>query len=419
MLTISGNVTGTGSLVVNGSSDLTLTTTNSITGNINITGTAFGKFTVSIGNGNTVKLGANLNVDTLDLISGILVLNGNNVSISGDITAGGTGMILSTAISDISVNASTNVHGSLTFDVPSDSVNNLTINIAGGGSLELGSDLVVKGNLDLMAGFLDVTNNNLNIGINGTITGAGPNAYIITSGSGNLTMYVNLSNSTTFAVGTATNYFPAELTLNPGSTTGTIGVNVSSGVYSQGTLGVEISTSQPMVDATWLFQNNISSGLNTNMNLYWQASAEVNGFVHTDDYISHYESFWDDIGDSMTAMSSGSLYFVTRTNITSMSPFAVFDQQTVPTGMKEIVKNTGDIEIYPNPAYENLYAKNTTGSNRLVYVEIYNTLGQIVLRTQFKNDTVITIPVYGLATGSYIIKFYNDTMQVVKKFSKL
>lgn len=420
MLTMKGDVTGTGWLVVNTGSDLVLTTTNSITGNINITGTAFGKFTVNIGSGNAVKLGANLMVDTLDLTTGILVLNGNNVSISGDITAGGTGVILSTAVSDISVTAAAAIHGMLTLDVPSDSVNNLTINIAGSGSLKLGSDLVVKGNLDLMTGFVDVTNNNLNIGISGTITGAGPSAYIITSGSGNLVMNATLSGSTTFAVGTSTNYFPAVLTLNPSSATGTIGVNVSSGVYSQGTSGIEISTFEPMVNATWLFQNNIGAGLNTNMNLYWQASAEVNGFVRTYDYISHFESsVWDDIGDSMNAQTSGSLYFVTRSNITSMSPFAVFDQATVPTGINEVANKTGTIEIYPNPAYQNLYIKNTTGLNELVNVEIYNTLGQLVSRSQF-NDAVIAIPVYNLATGTYLIRFFNnDGMDLVKKFSKL
>jgi len=361
-----------------------------------------------------------LNVDTLDLMSGTLVLNGNNLSITGDITAGGTGIILSTAMSDISVTAAASINGLLTFDLPSDSVNNLTVNIAGSGSLKLGSDMVINGNLDLMNGFVDVWGNNLYIGISGTVTGAGPNAYIITSSGGNLTMYVNLSNSTTFAVGTAANYFPAELTLNAGSSTGTVGVNVSSGVWSQGTSGVEISTSQPMVDATWLFENNIGSGINANMTLSWAASAEVNGFTTMEDYISHYTaSAWDDIGDSMTATVSGSMYSVTRANITSMSPFAVFDQQTVPTGIIPVAKTTGGLVLYPNPVYENqtLYVNNTTGTG-LVYAEIYNTLGQMVSNFQFNNSEV-AIPTQELPSGTYIIKFYNDTMQVVKKFSKL
>jgi hypothetical protein len=417
MLTVNGNVTGTGWLAMNAGSDLVLNTSNSITGNINITGTA-GNFTVNTGSGNAVKLGAALNVDTLNLTSGILVLNGNNVSITGDISAGGTGVILSTSMSNISVTAATNVNGYLTFDLPSDTVNNLTVNVAANGSLTLGSNMVINGNLNLMNGYLDIWGNNLNIGASGSITGAGANAYVITSLGGNLTMYVNTSSSTTFAVGTSNNYFPAEITLNPSSATGTIGVNVSSGVYSQGTTGVEISTSQPMVNATWLFQNNISSGLNTNMNLYWQASAEVNGFVHTDDYISHYESLWDDIGDSMTAMTSGSLYFTTRANITSMSPFAVFDQKSVTTGVDELAQASGDIIIYPNPANQNLYIKNTFGTTNLINAEVYNTLGQMISSYQFKDD-VFTIPVDRLTPGTYLIKFFNGDMEMVKKFSKL
>jgi Secretion system C-terminal sorting domain len=257
------------------------------------------------------------------------------------------------------------------------------------------------------------------MGINGTITGAGANSYVITSGSGNLIMYANLTNATKFEVGTTT-YLPAQITLNAGSGTGTIGVNVSSGVHAQGTSGVLISASQPMVDATWLFQNNIGSGINSNMKLSWTASAEVNGFLHSDDYISHYASVWDNIGDSMSAAFSGGMYSVTRANITSMSPFAVFDQETVPTGISELSSaSAGDnIILYPNPASQNLYIKNTFNSGSLITAEIYNTLGQKVSSYQFK-DAVFAVPVSELSTGTYLIRFYNDNMQVVKKFSKL
>jgi len=417
MLTIAGNVTGTGTLVANTTTKLAFTASNSITGNINLTGT-LGTFIANIGSGNTLKLGTNLTVDTLKLTSGMVILNNNNLSVNTDIAAGGTGIILSTPSSSITITSSSTIHGSLGFAAAGDSVNNLTINIGGSGSLKLGSDLVVKGNLHLIVGFVDVGNNNLHIGINGTITGAGTTSYVITSGSGNLTMYANLSNTTTFAVGTST-YLPAEITLNGGSDTGSIGINVSSGVYSQGTSGVLISSSQPMVDATWLFQNNIGSTINANMKLSWTASAEANGFLHKDDYISHFaSSAWDDIGDSMTAVLSGSLYSVTRANITSMSPFAVFDQKTVSTGVNELIATSDNIIIYPNPAHQNLYINNNFTPGSLINAEIYNTLGQMVSSYQFK-DALFAVPVSGLVTGTYFIKFHNDNMQVVKKFSKL
>ncbi len=417
MLSIMGDVNGTGTLVVNSASKLAFIASSSITGNINISGSEIGKFTVNIGSGNSIKLGTDLTADTLNLTSGTLILNGNNLTVKADITAGGTGMIYSTLVSNISVSAATSVHGSLSFDAVWDTVNNLNLNIAGGGSLKLNSDLVLNGNLNFTAGYFDIGNSNLSLGVNSSVTGASTTSYVITSGSGNLTMYANLSGTTRFDVGT-TSYLPAEITLNSGSSTGTIGLNISSGVYSQGTSGVQISNSQAMVDATWLFQNNIGSGINANMKLSWTTAAEVNGFIHTDDYISHYSSFWDDIGDSMTAMVSGSLYSVTRANITSMSPFAVFDQQTIPTGINEATQAVGAIIIYPNPAYQNLYIKNTFGTTQVINAEIYNAIGQMVSNYQFKND-VFTVPIDKLSTGTYIIKFYNDNMEVVKKFSKL
>jgi fibronectin-binding autotransporter adhesin len=417
-LTLAGNMTGTGNLVVNGNTNLDITASNSIYGNINLSGTALGNFLLNIGSGNSAMLGTALNVDTLDLMSGALVLGGNNLIINASITGGGTGAILSTPSSNVTVTAAASVAGPLVFLTSSDTINNLTVNIGSGGSLMLGSNLVINGTLDFMNGYVNLAGNALNIGAAGSISGASSTAYIITEGGGYLTMYANVGSTTTFAVGNIANYLPAEITLNSGSSSGTVGVNVSSGVYSQGTAGIMISATQPMVDATWLFQNNIGTGLNTNMNLYWMASAEVNGFVHSNDYISHYVSAWDDIGDSMTAMASGSLYFVTRTNITSMSPFAVFDQQTIPTGINNIVVGSVGFEIYPNPAYDNLYIKNTTGNTDAIYVEIYNTLGQVVSRFQFK-DAVFAVPVNELATGTYFIKFYTNNTAVVKKFVKL
>jgi len=423
-LMVEGNITGSGSLMTTTGSDLSLTTTNSITGNLSLSGSGMGKFTMNIGSGHTVTLATDLNADTLDLGSGTLILNGKNLSVNGDITASGTGTVHATPASNVSVTSAAAVHGSLAFDVTGkgDTVNNLTVNVSGNGSVKLGSDLVIKGTLDFTKGYVDVSGNNLSIGAAGSVTGAGATSYVITSGSGDLTMNASVGDTTTFQVGTSANYLPAAITLNTGSASGTIGVNVSAGVYSQGTTGTLISSSQPMVDATWFFQNNIGSGINANMQLSWSSSAEVNGFTRTKDYISHFVSgAWDNIGDATAASVSGSMYSVTRANVTSMSPFAVFDQETVPTGIDEVANTTGAIEIYPNPAHTTLNIKNNNVGNNtgVIYAEIYNTLGQMVSNYQLNNSALVTIPVYGLSAGTYLIRFYNDNMEVVEKFSKL
>lgn len=419
-LTLNGNLDGNGSFIANSGSQLNFNGNISITSPVMLTGSDLGKFTLNIGKGNMATLGTGLTVDTLSLQSGTLVLNSNNVNIMAGIAAGGTGVIASDGAAGISVASSASLMGGLSFDATQDTVKSLTVNIGGGGSLNLGSDLVINGALNFKAGYVNVQSNNLMIGVAGSINGANPNAYVITGPGGYLTMFATVSNHTMFQVGTQSDYLPASISLNPGSAVGTIGVNVSAGVYSNGITGVEISNYEPMVNATWLFQNNIGTGLNANMQLSWQASAEVNGFVHTGDYISHYTTgAWDDIiGDTMTAVLNGSLYTATRANVTSMSPFAVFDQSTVPTGIASVSSTAGGFEIYPNPTNNNLYINNpalTKGST--VYVEVYNTLGQVVAKTQYNNQVLI-LPVSTLPPGDYLLRLYNDNMSVVKKFIK-
>jgi len=417
-LTVTGNLTGIGSMAVNTLTKLAFNGISTVTGDLSLTGINLGKLTENIGAAKTLTLATNLNVDTLNLMSGTLVLNGNDLSINADIAAFGTGMVSSTHASSIAVTTLAAVTDSLMFSPLGDTIKNLTMNVGGAGSLKLGSDLVIDGTLSFVKGFVDVGSSTLQIGRTASITGANITSYVITGNGGYLNMYDTIGRTTTYEVGTLTNYLPATLNLNAGSATGTVGLSAMPEVYSHGTSGVVISTFEPMVNGTWLFQNNIGSGINANMQLSWSSAAEVNGFLHTGyDYISHYASMWDDIGDSMVAIISGSMYSVTRANVTSMSPFAVFNQQTVPTSINEVTATTGSIVIYPNPTSENLNIENTTGSVGVLYGEIYNTLGQVVSSFQFKDAA--SIPVNNLADGVYFLRLYNDNMQVVKKFSKI
>ncbi len=418
-LTIVGNLTGTGFLAVNSLSKLAFTGINTITGDVALSGISLGKFTENIGNTHSITLATALNVDTLNLVSGTLVLNGNNLAINADIAALGKGMVFSTHASNISVNTLTAVTDSIMFSPLGDTIKNLTMNVGNAGSLKLGSELIIDGTLNFVKGYVDIGSSDLEIARTGAVTGASNTSYIITSKGGYLTMNDTIGKTITYQVGTVANYLPATLNLNPGSAVGTVGLSAMPQVYSQGTTGVVISASQPMVAATWLFQNNIGTGINANMQLSWLAAAEVNGFLHTDfSYISHYASMWDNIGDSMVATVAGSMYSLVRANVTSMSPFAVFNQQTIPTSVNEITASTGNVVIYPNPATGNLNIQNTTGSTALVYGEIYNAFGQLVSTFQFHN-TATVVSVAGLADGMYILRLHNDNMEVVKKFSKI
>jgi hypothetical protein len=415
-LTMSGNFNGTGSIVVNSASSVTINSASSITTPIAFSGSSMASFTLNVGGGNTVTLGSDLAVaNSFSMQSGTLVLNGNNLSIMGDIVASGSGLIASSSASNITVSSAVSPSGSLSFQYPNNIVNNFNVSIGAAGTVSLGSDMVVDGSLNFVSGHVDVVGNNMQIASSGSITGANSNSYVITETGGYLTVNATLSGPANLPVGTASYYFPASITLNPGSATGTVGVNVSSGVYSQGTSGTLISNTQPLVNATWMYQTSIVSGLNANMQLTWAPATEANGFIHTGDFISHYNGTNWDVSAPMTAMASGGMFTITRANISSFSPYAVFDQSTM--GINEVTDND-QFEIYPNPATDNLYLKVGSGFSGLINADIFNILGQVVESVTITNNTK-TIPLNGLNRGNYFIKLYNDNVSVVKKFVKL
>ena len=416
-LTLSGNFNGSGSITTNSQSMVTINTAGSIATAIPFSGSAMADFNLNVGNGNTVTLGSALLVDTLNMQSGSLVLNSENLSILGDIKTGGSGVILSSVTSNVFVATSTSPSDSLTFQYPNNMVNNFTVSIGSGGSLKLGSDLSIEGALNFTGGYLNVNSHNLQIGTSGFITGVGNNSYVITGTSGYLTMNATLSGSVNFPVGTASYYFPATITLNNGSATGTIGVNVSSNVYSQGTSGTIMSATQPLVNATWLYETSIVSGLNATMQLTWASTTEVNGFVHTGDFISHYTGGnWDVAAAGSATAQGGGMFSMTRNNITSFSPYAVFDQGTL--GVNEVVANE-QFDVYPNPATNTIYIMNNDkGFTGLIKADIYNVVGEVVESVTINSGNT-AIPLDGLSRGAYFVKLYNNEMSVVKKFSKL
>ena len=415
-----GTIAGSGMLVVNSTSSVAFDTTGSITNPIMLSGTSIGNFTVNVGTGNAVILGSNLNVaGTLSLKSGSLVLNSKNITVTGDIAASGSGNLSSTANSDVTINTATSPSGTLAFYGAGNVVNHFNINIGGAGSLVMASDVVIQTALAFTAGHLNTGSYNVQIASGGSITGTNSNAYVITAANGNLTMNVTTASSAVYPVGTISAYFPASITLNSGSSTGTIGVNVSSGVYSSGTSGVDLSSNQPLVNATWLFETSISSGLNYNMQLMWSPAAEVNGFVHTNDYISHYTSgAWDTYAFANATASGSGMFSIQRNNLTSMSPFAVFDSSTAPSGINELVNNSL-LQIYPNPTSEFLNVKNVWTGNGQVFADIVNICGQVISTTELNNSSITSIPVKGLTNGVYFVRLYNDKIDVVQKFIKV
>jgi hypothetical protein len=187
-------------------------TSGTVLAGVELNGTGLQTVTINVGAGNTVTLTDDLTVPgTLSLTSGTLVLNGNDLAINGAVAATGAGTVLSTALSNISINTSTGNVGSLNFSGFTSTVNSLTVNVANGNEAAIGGNLTVAGPLQLNSGTLNFSNTNLTL--NGGITGTG-------TLSGNLSS--NLTISSTAITATSLNFITAgqsigNLTLAVGS----------------------------------------------------------------------------------------------------------------------------------------------------------------------------------------------------------
>lgn len=410
-------VSGTGAFIANSASALTINSSAGIA-LLKIIGT-IGDFTVNT-SGSTVILSSNLSTDGMfTLQSGTLVLNGFDLMLMGDIAPLNAGLISSTSASDLTVDVASATSGDINFLSSANTIGNFTLNIADGGPASLGADLRVNGILLFTAGKLNIAGHALVIGNSGSISGADVGSYIITGPGGYVERTVTSGGSTSvsFPVGTFSSFAPANIHLATGSTSGQVQVGVVGDVLQFGITGTDLSLTKPLVDATWDISSTIVNNLNMDLELMWSAAMEVNSFDADNAYIGHFMSgSWDVNATTAAVAETNGMFSLQRSGITSLSPFAVFDNNTF-TGVTEISNDTR-FEIYPNPAAYTITIQNSTASTEPMNMDVYNSVGQLVLATQLANVTS-TVSVENLVSGNYFIKFYNSEVSSSKKFIKL
>lgn len=412
---------GTGTISSTSASDISINSTSGITGSLNFKGTnnAVNNFTVNVGAANRAQIKGFLAVNgSLNLTSGTLVLDSSNVKINGTISATGTGTISTTTSSEISVSTPISPLGEIRF-AASSAVKNLKVNIANTGTLKIASNLNIQDTLTLTKGSIDISSNYIQLGSNGMLIGADSNSYIKTSGAGYLGMWLMASglNAMLFPVGTSAKYFPAGIMLNVGSTSGNMKVGVISNVYAMGDAGTDISTTQRVVDATWMIQSDITANLNMNLNLMWSASSEVNGFNRSMSYISHYTSTngWDVSTKQTAGLNVRGFYNLTRTNITSLSPFTVFDNTS--SSVIE-TKNNNNIEVYPIPTNDVIFINNETNNNEVLHANLVDINGKLIANYELTGNNK-SISLNDFQPGYYFLKLTGNNTNLVKKIIKL
>jgi hypothetical protein len=281
----------------------------------------------------------------------------------------------------------------------------LEVNIGAAATILLASNLTIHNSLDMTNGKIEISNSSLTFRPSASVNGYSDSRYIVTSGSGQVEMQV-VTNSAyvTFPVGTMTEYAPAAIKQTSSGTTGMFRVRTMDNVYAQGTTGFDASTSESVVDKTWVVDAASAVVVNMNIRLGWEATDEVNGFNRAQSHIAKYSNnAWDTYMTSAATSGPNNTYESTRNAATSTGAFAVVDSSAV-LGLNNATITAG-VHIYPNPTVDVVTVE--TGDLHANYLyQIYDVTGKIVTSASNAN-AVNKFDLSAYSNGFYFIKITN------------
>jgi hypothetical protein len=391
-----GTFVGTASYDVEYIGDSTIST------GVEITGSGLNDLEVNITQGEVVLEDDATVEGELQLTSGMLNLNANNLIVNGTLEQDFASPIVGNADSDLHLNITSIANDTLYLDGSAPDLEQLLVNITGGGDLVLGSVLHIHDELTMTSGSVVLMNNDLIIEQNADITGYSETRYIETPNMGMLQMHIAASSPyTVFPVGTSSNYSPASIQQASGAAAGNFMVKVFNGVYTGGTenSGFNSAGSGSVVNRTWLVESDASS-IDMNLKLGWMATSEVNGFDRNNAYITHYTGgAWDSQTSTSAVSGANSTYEITRTGLTSLSPFAVADEDA------ELIVDENElltINLYPNPCTDVMNIS-YEGANEYSY-QVTDVAGRIY---DVADNGSNQMDVSALSSGTYLLKITN------------
>jgi hypothetical protein len=348
----------------------------------------------------------------LNMMKGKIDLDSRTWMVNGTFHQWSNASFIGNASAELHLNLTSSSNDTLRFDDANQYLHKLKVNLSDNGTVVLVSNLMVNNDLMLSKGKLNVMDHTLSIQSGGMISAYSDNNYVVTSGSGKLSMNVITNDSyVVFPVGTSSSYSPASIQQTASGSTGMFMVSTMDGLWAQGSTGTNIATTQKVVNRTWMVEGDLGVNVNMNLKLGWVAAAEANGFNRTHMFITHYhDAMWDTYASSAAISASNNTYEATRLNITSLSPFGVADQNS----SVEVNETAGlSINVFPNPSADFLIVGGTSAD--AYKYEVSDLSGKSVLTSSMNK-----IDVSNLKTGFYFIKAtnLNSNECVVKSFVK-
>lgn len=204
-----------------------------------------------------------------------------------------------------------------------------------GNVVTLTSPVTVTNALTLTQGLLAIGNNDLTLNpTTGTLSGGSATVYIQTdpsaSATGALVRQVpNTSTDVLFPIGTS-DYTPVTLRQTAAGTATSFRARVFNGVLKEGTTGTTVTSH--VVNRTWVVDRATPlATVNATLTVQWNAADETVPFNRPMARLSHYANGTYDfpIPAGAGVLTGGGPFTMSRSGLTSFSPFAVVDGNNV------------------------------------------------------------------------------------------
>lgn len=200
---------------------------------------------------------------------------------------------------------------------------NLHINKTTNGA-QLAGPIAVSNDLNMENGNLDLQSHDLSLPMGATISNAGTNSYIETTGTGRLAQWVGVdTGAKDYPVG---NTSCTPLNIQNAGTTDVYYVRTTNEVLDGGTTGTAYTTE--VVNRTWFVEEEVAGNSDLTLTATWNVTDELTDFDRVNCYISHYDGGWD--FSTAAAAAGADPYSVSRSGITSLSPFSVRSSAPLP-----------------------------------------------------------------------------------------
>ena len=324
----------------------------------------------TVGSGARVQVGKDLTSNT-DLPGGTIVMNGSTLQ-----------------------------H----MDMNGFAISNLEINNSNDVALQT-SSIKINNSLAFINGRIQAGAQDLILGNGATVTGVDASKFIVTNGTGHLVSNVAAAN-TIFPVGaTAGSYTP--VTLSNAGTADNFSVRVIPGVLTNGTSGSPLT--EKAINRTWLIEEGTAGGSNATVGLQWNMADELPNFTAGTVYLSHYTNNQWDITSRQPVTYTANVAKISRSNITSFSPFSV---NSTAGG------SISALQLLPNPVKDILYVQAIGDGPAALYVT--DAIGRKVREQKvvLNGAGSYTIDVANLASGMYVLVLDMESGKWEQKFLK-